>query len=821
MGDRRLAEIITPEVIAVSPGTPVRVGLAVMRDQGVSCLVVADAGRPVGIVTERDVLWAAAHRDEDFADRPVAELMTAPVITVPEDTMLVEAYHLLAKKRVRHLVMVDAAGLIRGVLTQSDLIERLGYDSLSEIRRVDSIMTREVVTAPGSISVGEAVARMAMRSISCLIVARENRPAGIITERDVVRLLGDRARLDRLRLYDIMSCPVVCVEADRPVFEAALVMKKRRVRRLVVVDDDHRVAGLVTQSDIVRGLESKYVRTLKSALAEKDQALEDIGRSLVEKTMFLDNLLRCAEMGIVAADETWRITYVNPAAEELFAMAGDRLIGRDVREVHVHFGVPRGALERGLGAISPLRSHDFGFALEHPAGPRRYTARVSGIYDKEGAAGGFVLMVRDDTERRQAEDNLADLTRRLEALVVARTSDLTTQARELEEANARLRGMDEIKSAFLSSVSHELRTPLTSLLGFSKLVARDFVRYFKPLSGEEPVLSRRGARIEENLRVLSAEGERLARLLNDFLDLSRIESGRMQWRDQPVSLGVVVQNAICAVSGLFASRPEVDLEMRLPEASPVVLADPDRLEQVLLNLIGNAAKFTAVGAVTVSLTRPGPGRARVVVCDTGPGIPPEDREVIFDKFRQVRRDPDGSAPSKGTGLGLAICREIVTHYGGRIWVEPAPGRGASFVFELPTTDAVATVWGECPSPPARRGKPLVLVVDDDPAVSSFLIQFLEGEGYRVAAAHDGESALDAARRLRPDVISLDMAMPGMDGWAAMEALRRDPDLAAIPILAVTGHGDVACQNADMVLPKPVEPDRLLAAIEALLRAEER
>ncbi len=290
----------------------------------------------------------------------------------------------------------------------------------------------------------------------------------------------------------------------------------------------------------------------------------------------------------------------------------------------------------------------------------------------------------------------------------------------------------------------------------------------------------------------------------------------MEWRDREICLDEVVRSAVAAVSGLFASRPEVDLEMRLPDVPVTVLADPDRLEQVLINLIGNAAKFTAVGGVTVSLALAGPHTARVAVADTGPGIAPEDREIIFDKFRQVRRDPEGSAPSKGTGLGLAICREIVSHYGGRIWVEPAPGRGAAFLFELPT------IQGEDACPPLRSGRvgqrerPLVLVVDDDPAVSSFLIQFLEGEGYRVAAAHDGESALSAAEKLEPHVITMDMAMPGMDGRAAMAALRRDPVLAAIPVLVITGHEGAEPEGADAVLRKPLEPDRLLAAIEGLL-----
>lgn len=816
MGQRLLAEFASPDVCVIAPDSRTREGLDVMRQRGISCLVVEEKGRPVGIITERGILWAAAHKGVTFADQPVRDIMSGPVVTVLEDANVAEACALMTRNRLRHLVMVDADGRTRGVVTQSNLVECLGEGSLSNVRKVAEIMTREVVTAPGSVTVREAVDRMAACSISCLVVARDGRPAGIITERDVVRLLLDTPHMGRLNLYDIMSCPVVCLEEDHPVFEAAMLMRKHRVRRVVVVDADRKVLGLVTQTDIVRGLASPYVRSLESVLEAKDEALKAVGKSLVQKTVFLDNLLRCAEMGIVAVDESWRITYCNPEAETIFSVRAEELAGRDLREVHVQYGVDLVTFGRALQDVTPTKSHDFTFSL-NPAGTiRRYTARVSGIYDTDGQPCGYVLMVRDDTERRQAEEDLERLTHNLEHLVVERTRDLASQTRELEAANRRLRGLDEIKSAFLSSVSHELRTPLTSLLGFAKIISRDFGRHFRPLVVQDQLLAKKAARIESNLQVLAHEGERLARLLNDFLDLSRIESGRMHWRDRIVSLTEVIEKTVSAVSGLFASRPEVDLETRLPAQSPAVMADPDRLEQVLVNLIGNAAKFTSVGSVTVSLTEPGPGLARVAVTDTGPGIAPEDREIIFDKFRQVRRDPEGSAPAKGTGLGLAICREIVTHYGGHIWVEPAPGRGACFLFDLPTAGVASvprpqrTGWSE------DQEHPLVLVVDDDPAVSAFLIQFLEGEGYRVASAHDGVSALSAAGKLRPRLITMDMAMPGMDGREAMAALGRDPELAGIPVVVITGYEAAAPAEAAAVLQKPLRPEALLAVIDELL-----
>ncbi len=161
-------------------------------------------------------------------------------------------------------------------------------------------------------------------------------------------------------------------------------------------------------------------------------------------------------------------------------------------------------------------------------------------------------ILEDISERKRAEQDLADLNKHLEQLVRERTEDLVTKARELEDANQRLRQLDEMKSAFLSSVSHELRTPLTSILGFAKLINKEFTKNFMPLSGDKEILVKKGTRIRENLSIISHEGERLTRLINDVLDLNKIESGRMGWRDERLDITETVDMAVHAVAGMFA-----------------------------------------------------------------------------------------------------------------------------------------------------------------------------------------------------------------------------------------------------------------------------
>lgn len=287
----------------------------------------------------------------------------------------------------------------------------------------------------------------------------------------------------------------------------------------------------------------------------------------------------------------------------------------------------------------------------------------------------------DVTERKLAEENLAAINRHLEELVEERTEDLSQRSIELEGANARLKEADALKDALMSTVSHDLRTPLTSILGFAKVIRKDFEKVFEPLMGEDPKRIKTGERIRIDLDIILKEGNRLTRLINDFLDLSRIESGRQEWRDREVRLDEIIRDAVNAVRGQFEGKPEVELRALSPEEPLSLYIDPDRLQQVLVNLLHNAAKFTEKGSVTIFGKACPPDCVRISVSDTGMGIPEAELGKIFDKFHKVEGGAGQKTP--GTGLGLAICREVVKHYQGVIRVESTLGQGSEFIVELP------------------------------------------------------------------------------------------------------------------------------------------
>lgn len=270
----------------------------------------------------------------------------------------------------------------------------------------------------------------------------------------------------------------------------------------------------------------------------------------------------------------------------------------------------------------------------------------------------------------------------LELKVDQRTRELRQKAAELEQANARLLNLDQIKSSLVSSVSHELRTPLTSIRGFAKLCSKDFTRYFSKLA-VTPKLAAKAARIRDNLAIIYTEGERLTRLVNDFLDINRIESGKASWHDRFIDPCEIIRQAVSAASGSFAANTDIRIEMNLPATCKSIHADPDKIQQVVINLLNNAYKFTQKGSVTVSLTET-PGAMTASVRDTGAGVPETDLPHLFEKFHKSACGDTVTDENKGTGLGLAICKEIIEHYGGTIWVESTVGRGSCFSFSLPT-----------------------------------------------------------------------------------------------------------------------------------------
>lgn len=282
--------------------------------------------------------------------------------------------------------------------------------------------------------------------------------------------------------------------------------------------------------------------------------------------------------------------------------------------------------------------------------------------------------------RRKAERDLERINETLEELVQERTEELNQQSMELEAANIELRRLDEVKTTLMNTVTHDLRTPLTSIIGFAVIIRKDLYKHFGAVCTDQK-LSGRFDRICSNLDIITQEGDRLARLINDFLDMSRLEAGKAAWDEASIDPGQLARDSIRAHQGSFLEKQHVQLRMDIAPDLPLILADYDRLRQVLSNLLGNACKFTEKGEVLLSVKQEG-NEVVFSVIDSGMGIPQDEQERIFDSFYQVS---DNSSEKKlaGSGMGLAICKSVVEHFGGRIWAASNPEGGTIFTFTLP------------------------------------------------------------------------------------------------------------------------------------------
>lgn len=390
-------------------------------------------------------------------------------------------------------------------------------------------------------------------------------------------------------------------------------------------------------------------------------------------------------------------------------------------------------------------------------------------------------------------------------------ADLAHAKRVAEERAHEVEQAARLKSEFLANFSHEIRTPLNGILGYCDLLGRE----------EGQRLTPHGRR---DLNIIKANARTLLGLINDILDLSKIEAGHVQVVRERVDLGALVDECGATVRETYLRGKEVTLQGRVDPGVRTVIGDSLKVRQLVLNLLSNAAKYTHTGEIAVE-ARAEDDALVLVVEDTGEGIPRERLPFIFEKFRQG----DGSTTRRvgGTGLGLAIVRELVRVLGGRIEVESEVGRGSKFTVWLPgcfdeTGAAASTSVSDSSPVPARLvGEARVLVIDDDEIVQLLLRRQLEADGFHVLSASDGVEGLRLAAERRPTAIVLDIHLPRLDGWTLLNELKTSPELAAIPVVVLSieeqrarGFALGACEY----LVKPVEPERLS---QVVLRAVDR
>ena len=372
---------------------------------------------------------------------------------------------------------------------------------------------------------------------------------------------------------------------------------------------------------------------------------------------------------------------------------------------------------------------------------------------------------------------------------------------------------NQAKSRFLASMSHELRTPLNAIIGYSEM-----------LQEEAPEIG--AASLVPDLEKIHSAAKHQLTLINDILDLSKIEAGKMTLYVEDFDAAKLVQEVVAMVTPLVAKKYN-RLDIDCPAVLGLMRSDQTKLRQVLYNLLSNAAKFSENGTITLRVSKSEGQRAKGVSClhfsvtDTGIGMTPEQIGRLFQPFTQA--DSSTTRQYGGTGLGLAICRKFCEMMGGKIAVESEPGKGSTFRVELPIdlgTEAVKTDRDvastlSLKTTPAAQTSPLVLVIDDDPSARDLMERMIAKEGCRVETAASGPVGLELARKLKPAVIALDVMMPGMDGWAVLVALKADPATADIPVVMTTivdnQHVGLALGAADYLV-KPVDRDHLLAAL---------
>jgi len=471
----------------------------------------------------------------------------------------------------------------------------------------------------------------------------------------------------------------------------------------------------------------------------------------------LDNMVD----GVITIDDAGSIESLNTAAARIFGYDATELLGKNVAVLmpDPHRGEHDGYLERyqrtGHATILGTRREVTGLRKSGEAFPMDLSVGEVQI----GGRMAYTGVIRDITERKAIE---------------------------------------RAKNEFISVVSHELRTPLTSIRGSLGLIEGGATGAMPP-------------KMALLIGIARSNTDRLVRLVNEILDLEKIEAGKLELLRAEIDPEEVVGVALAGIEAL-AGPARLTLVAR-PRSEPrgAVLADRDRLLQVLTNLLSNAVKFSpADGTVEALVEQVGPDRVRFSVRDRGPGIRVEDQRRLFERFHQL--DASDSRSKGGTGLGLAICKAIVEEHGGRIGVTSRPGEGATFWFELAALAARHA--------PTAGAAPLILVVEDDPDVAQILRTLLENDGYRVVHAGKVADAVERLADLVPDAVLLDVALPDGTGAEVVARLRADPRTEDVPVIVVSGaESPQASSSAGVVdwVTKPFDQARLLRALRRVLR----
>jgi PAS domain S-box-containing protein len=637
-------------------------------------------------------------------------------------------------------------------------------------------------------------------------------------------LLGEISQTEAFEPADRLARDILLIGlSSAGILLTAVYLIARRISQpiLAIADAANQVssgnlnaqAAVLTEDEI--GVLAIAFNQMTSQLKMSGDQLADYSRTLEQKVeqrtseikAIIDNMVD----GLVVVDGENRITQFNPAIAGMIGVSSK--------------------------AVSAAKNYTDVFKAEAIAtlvastreNPKQVFSEEFSLPDRRTGKAVATSIYRDVATSENAEPS----TSYLGTVILIR--DITAE-----------KEVDRMKTDFIATVSHELRTPLTSVLGFAKLIQKKLEESILPLiQTDDKKVNRSIRQVTENIAIIVSEGTRITKLINEVLDVAKIEAGKMQWNMDRLEITEVIDRAFAATSALFEQKGLEPIKA-IASDLPKIQGDKDRLIQVVINLISNAVKFTDKGCITCQVKQQDQSIV-VSVTDQGVGISESDQPKVFEKFKQVG-DTLTDKP-QGTGLGLPISREIVEYHGGKIWVESELGKGSTFSFSLPialepdksirSKEQIPSINFEVLIDQLKRRTTLnqqidqqldtqdilpknILFIDDDPSIRSLLRQELEARNYVVREADNGQEAIAKVREQRPDLIPLDIIMQGITGYDVAAILKADPATLDIPIIMVSVLEDKEKGlhlGIDSYVTKPLEMGVLMQEIEILLSSQ--
>lgn len=610
--------VMSRDVATTSPDETVASAARIMTERNISCIIVLENESVVGILTEKDLLKNVAAHQGEQAKTEVGQIMSRPVEGIDPDLSIFDACIIIKAKGFKHLPVLENGRLV-GIVTQTDLTKAL--TSYSVHKSIAEIMSPDVATVQCKATVLEAAKMMSSRNISCIVVLQGSEVTGILTQRDLIKqIVATQREPAKIRVEQVMSSPIISTPSVNSIFSVSKIMERMRLRRLAVMDDGC-LCGIVTQTNVF------------DAAKEEMQEKEKQNLQLLERS----------EYGIYTAGLDGKTTYVNPALMKMLEVQhSEELVDQPfLPELFWDNPGERATFIHEMKEAGYIKGDEL--TLRNSEGERVYVSLVSTLTrDSSGQVNGSQGILCDITERKRA-------------------------AEEFKKAHQILREQDRLKSEFISMVSHELRTPLTA---FKNIISNTMSGCFGKIH----------PKLRENLEIADKNINRLAKIIREFLDIFKIEAGKMKLDFAPVSLQLVISEVIGSLMPLAADK-NIELKCSVADSRLLVNADRGGMVQVLMILIGNAIKCLPEDSHISVSARENDNKVYVEVVDDGPGIGKEDIDKVFDRSVQVKKII--SPGEHGTGLGLSIAKELIEMHGGHIWVKSTPGAGTTFSFVLP------------------------------------------------------------------------------------------------------------------------------------------